>query len=827
VEYKKLLLPLILFLLIVNVSATFGNSLDRGLVSYYTMEEASGTSIFDRVTSNLANNTMLLSADNRTLNGKIGKAIGFVAGSSQKAINTTPQGFISGNQDITVSFWAKRTGTGKGLFSLGSSANGDSTYLFIGQDIASYGGGAFDLSLSIMSSTNTWYHIILMTDTSGNLTVWQNGAFSAGKINTPTSFIFDKMQLGFTEGMGYYMDGYMDEVGVWNRTLTTSEITQLYNSGNGLSYNIELNSPVNNYKTIMNKSVLFNCSIAETNILNLSLIIEGQVNYTVYNTTSNQNNLSLFIDRQFTTLGEKTWSCISSTLTDTISSATRNINVSNFVANSEVYNFIATEGTNELFILNLTIDKTETLNSVYLFYNNTLYSPSIAQSGDDYIISKTLTTPTLNSDTNISFNWIINLDSGTYNTTAKNQSVLNIGIDNCASNTLKILNLTLKDEELQTLINGTDLNSSIDVDINIYALNTDTRIINYSKSYNRTNNALVCLNANALNNSNYSMDVEIRYSSSGYAPEFYNIQKYHLNNLTAYQVIDLLELKSSDNTNFKITFKDSNFNAVSDALIFIQRKYVGDGVFKTVEIPKTDSSGQAIGHFDTDSVLYSIIVQKNGIVLGTFNNIAVICEDVLIGNCNINLNQLTTTTGFTNYNSKDNVSYITKFNETSRTLSVIFASSNGLPVTMFLNVTKYNAYQNVSLCTNSLTSSSGTLNCLIPSAFGNLTIVSYLYKDNNLLSRDIFIMNNNIKEKVGSDGIIFVIFMLLVIPFFFISSLIGFLVGIIITLVIGSILMLYSTSSWVGVTSALMWLIIVIAIVIYKISKRNREGGYG
>ena len=32
------------------------------------------------------------------------------------------------------------------------------------------------------------------------------------------------------------MDGLIDEVGFWKRTLTSGERTQLYNSGNGLAY---------------------------------------------------------------------------------------------------------------------------------------------------------------------------------------------------------------------------------------------------------------------------------------------------------------------------------------------------------------------------------------------------------------------------------------------------------------------------------------------------------------------------------------------------------------------------------------------------------------
>jgi hypothetical protein len=35
---------------------------------------------------------------------------------------------------------------------------------------------------------------------------------------------------------GQYFDGMMDEVGLWNKYISTTEITDLYNSGTGIPY---------------------------------------------------------------------------------------------------------------------------------------------------------------------------------------------------------------------------------------------------------------------------------------------------------------------------------------------------------------------------------------------------------------------------------------------------------------------------------------------------------------------------------------------------------------------------------------------------------------
>jgi len=37
---------------------------------------------------------------------------------------------------------------------------------------------------------------------------------------------------------GYQVNGYVDEVGIWQRTLSAAEVSQLYNSGDGLAYEL-------------------------------------------------------------------------------------------------------------------------------------------------------------------------------------------------------------------------------------------------------------------------------------------------------------------------------------------------------------------------------------------------------------------------------------------------------------------------------------------------------------------------------------------------------------------------------------------------------------
>ena len=52
-----------------------------------------------------------------------------------------------------------------------------------------------------------------------------------GGLTTTSEFVLG----GFVTGFNYF-DGIIDEVGVWNKELTQSEVTELYNSGSGLQY---------------------------------------------------------------------------------------------------------------------------------------------------------------------------------------------------------------------------------------------------------------------------------------------------------------------------------------------------------------------------------------------------------------------------------------------------------------------------------------------------------------------------------------------------------------------------------------------------------------
>jgi hypothetical protein len=119
---------------------------------------------------------------------------------------------------------------------------------------------------SITLSTSTWYHCIMTYDGSksaSGLKVYVNNSLNTQNIikDTLTGSISNtrSFKLGARDN-GFFYNGIIDEVGIWDRVLSESEVTELYNSGNGKQYT----PPVVSTPSIITDGLVLNLDAGNT-----------------------------------------------------------------------------------------------------------------------------------------------------------------------------------------------------------------------------------------------------------------------------------------------------------------------------------------------------------------------------------------------------------------------------------------------------------------------------------------------------------------------------------------------------------------------------------
>lgn len=758
------LLGVILLLSLVNF---IDASLSDGLTNYWSFDESGGNalnSIFNGNTGIIVGTTITRDTGvigNSVHNNGSTDYINF--GRFQSMFENTIT-LNSSQLNYTISFWIMinssailQTPYFCYVFDNVLNANRD-IYWYKDDSNDMITGGGNQVSIGNKTIFNTFQYVDFIKNGT-NFTVYINGTL----VNSTTQNVVNIFNVGrvfkLFEGQNLnHLNGWIDEMSFYNRSINQNEINQLYNNGLGLSY--------------------------------------------------------------------------------------QNITGSNYTFISEYYNPITYSGSNEIFNLSIQVNNGENLTSAFFYFNGTSY-PAIIQyipptSGDfftmgfgsggtgGYILSKNFTIPKILTLTNVSFNWIMNFQgTGQINSSYHNIIINPIQIDDCSTFNNILLNITLRDEAEQFLINSSVTNSSnngtIEVSLNLFSSDYVNIVGTYFKKF-LINPAKICINASLLNNI-YYLDAQIKYSASGYAPEYYNIQKYLLSNTTFNKNIILYELNSSFNTDFLITYKDKNYIPVQGALIIINRKYVSEGVFKISEIPITDIYGQAIAHLDRNGVIYSISVIKNGVLLLYLDNIVVSCQDNLIGKCELNLRENMDSTKLIEYINKDNLNFNIDFNVTSRRITLNFMTTDSSNVNMRMNVSKFDAYMNGTICNSNVIASLGSIICDIPPTYGNATFIINIYKNEIFVTREIRSIPNNPQSIFGNDGIILTVVLVLTLTLMFIPSYVGTIIGVVIGVIVSSALMIFNGGDVVSFVSPIIWLIVTGIILIWKISTKKNGSG--
>ncbi len=174
-------------------------------------------------------------------------------------------------------------------------------------------------------------------------------------------------------------------------------------------------------------------------------------------------------------------------------------------------------------------------------------------------------------------------------------------LDNCSIGSIKVLNITGKDEETDELVNLT-LNihmypsSDHETEMNVtYELSGKT----YYEFCSKVNTSTIHIDAIMeygdgtiyTNRKYYLNDFQIDTSTIA------NVYLYHLNDTKASEIV------------FTV-FDTTTGDRIPGAFIKVLRFYPGENVLRIVEIDKTDETGQTLGKMVLADVFYKFIIEK-------------------------------------------------------------------------------------------------------------------------------------------------------------------------------------------------------------------------
>lgn len=803
---KKLLIFIFIGLFLIS----FTSAITWDNTAYYNLNEITGTNVEDSVGDNDGTNNGATTG----VSGKINTAYDFE--NSDDDYLDVPEGLPDDltNTAFTFNAWFKPEQVPTGLYAgyfFDFSGTERLEFRWANDTWGIFGTGV-SLTHTETLTTGTWYMITVVLNSikaelfiDGDSVKEQLGDFTTNFGGNATAHIGHNYAVSSGRGL----DGFLDEVGIWERALTSDEILELYNNGDGLTYSqIDLNliSPEDNAKLIDN-DVDFSANVTLTgsslSIQNVSLLIDGIVNQT---NSSGYNGIYNF--QQTLPDGEYNWTIIAyDNESRQYSTSTRTFEIASLFEGGYDYESSVTESSQTTISGNFTID---TISSASLEYNNTNYSVSIDSLGNDlYTLSATITTPQVSSNTNISWNFWLN----GMNATSNIQTITNINLDSCSLYSNVIVAYNLKNELTQEYINNS--NSTIESLIYLRTLQGDN-VAQFNQTFTGEYYVTICSEDN-LSDSGLRLWEQSRYGSDDYVYEQHNVQNTSIEALSNFT---LLDLPSDSATTFRILYKSSTFLPITDAVIDIQRKYMGEGAFKSVESPITDANGEVSASLDLDSVIYRMVIKKDGSTLATFENPAIVCQNILTGDCQINLNEKQSVDLINSFDTLNNLEY--GLTQNNRTITFTFDVPNGLSRTIRMVVEQSTILGNESVYNQSLLATTGQLQCDIDNALGDVFVTIKIYADGNLITTATTIIQEDRSEYFGSNNIILTFFLVLSLILLMVSEPIAVLVGIIIGLVSSSLMLFINSGSLFGTTSVLLYIIIVVVLLIIKISKRQR-----
>lgn len=221
----------------ISIATGSESTLLDGLMGYWKLDESSGNAV------DSSGNGYTGTSSNITYNasGKISRCYTFNGSTSKVVLGN----IIKPTTALSFSVWTKDGGqsTERHIISntiYDTAWRGWRFTRYSDQAagvLLSSGTNNLDVTFGTTLSNDNWYHIVF-TWNGTTAYVYINNVRNSGwswsyTISYATTH---NLTFGANDSGSQVYDGEIDELGIWNRALTDSEATYLYNSGSGLTY---------------------------------------------------------------------------------------------------------------------------------------------------------------------------------------------------------------------------------------------------------------------------------------------------------------------------------------------------------------------------------------------------------------------------------------------------------------------------------------------------------------------------------------------------------------------------------------------------------------
>ena len=229
------------------------STLLTNLLSYHKIDEGSGTTSTDSANSY---NMTFNGSPSWNSSGIHGKCLDF-SSSTSNALYTTNT-YLEARQNFSFSLWLKRKSYINHRIAYCLAVNFNLYIFLLERDDKNssltiqvdYGftGAQYPTAHQLLTN-NEWYHVVFRYNHSSSLTQFYVNGTYVGQItgrqfrtysstvpNTLCAPCIGNRRHPTSTAFDLAWNGYVDEVGLWTKYLSDSEIAELYNNGNGLPY---------------------------------------------------------------------------------------------------------------------------------------------------------------------------------------------------------------------------------------------------------------------------------------------------------------------------------------------------------------------------------------------------------------------------------------------------------------------------------------------------------------------------------------------------------------------------------------------------------------